>query len=423
MLIIKTDQPNYMVVTVSQNSELTNPEYLFSFVHIFSKERVSFIPVDVSTHKSRYDEFYFVEGAGPGEINFPYSGQYLYTISEQPAGSGNLDPALATNVVENGEAQIIVQSAITQDSQYDIFISNDEFDSNIIFAPGEPNPTPNITPSITPSPTPTGNPVSPTPTPSITPTITQTPSHTPTLTPTPSSTPPSNSPLALGALWWVDFTDAATLTISSGNVQVALDKINNVPFSAATGGPSYNPTGYLGVSGSVLTNATQLRNASSTYSGITEYTWFGRVYDDVVSQRGGKIFYITDVLPYPAGGTYSYISDFNFNPYPPGPVWYFLAETTNGSASFDGDFTYSAWTNIALRFYSSGGKSRFELWENGSETQHIEVSSSSPLLVPNPIFNLMWDGGIDFNTEQFFFGRKLTNGEMNQMFTYLNDKY
>ena len=192
-----------MVVTVSQNSELTNPEYLFSFVHIFSKERLSFIPLDVSTHKSRYDEFYFVEGSGVGEINFPYSGQYLYTISEQPAGSGNLDPALATNVVENGEAQIIVQSAITQDSQYEIFISNDEFDSNIIFAPNEPNPTPNITPSITPtsaSPTPTPTPtLTPTITPSITPTNTTTPtitptntitpSITPTLTPTPSSTP------------------------------------------------------------------------------------------------------------------------------------------------------------------------------------------------------------------------------------------
>ena len=403
-----------MVVTVSQNSELTNPEYLFSFVHIFSKERVSFIPVDVSTHKSRYDEFYFVEGAGPGQINFPYSGQYLYTISEQPAGSGNLDPALATNVVENGEAQIIVQTAITQDSQYDVFISNDEFDSNIIFAPGEPNPTPNITPSITPSPTPTGNPVSPTPTPSI----------TPTFTPTPSTTPPPNSPLALGALWWVDFTDASTLTINSGNVQVALDKVSNVPFSATSNpGPIYNATGYLGVSGSAQTNAFQLANNSMVYSGITEYTWFGRVYDDVVSQRGGKIFYITDVSPYPSGGTYSAVSDFNLFPYPPGPVWFFLAETTNGSASFDGDFTYSAWTNIALRFYSSGSKTRFELWENGSETQHIEINTSSPLLVANPIFNLMWDGGIDFNTEQFFFNRKLTNGEMNQMFTYLNDKY
>ena len=221
-----------MVVTVSQNSELPNPEYLFSFVHIFSKERLSFIPIDVSTHKSRYDEFYFVEGSGVGEINFPYSGQYLYTISEQPAGSGNLDPALATNVVENGEAQIIVQSAITQDSQYEIFISNDEFDSNIIFAPDEPNPTPNITPSITPtSATPTPTPTitsTPTLTPSITPTNTLTPSITPTntLTPTPSSTPPPFDPgmfiCGTGAT-----SSEACNNLSTGNTIVVYAQLSN----------------------------------------------------------------------------------------------------------------------------------------------------------------------------------------------------
>lgn len=415
MLIIKTDQPNYMVVTVSQNSELTNPEYLFSFVHIFSKERVSFIPVDVSTHKSRYDEFYFIEGAGAGEINFPYSGQYLYTISEQPAGSGNLDPALATNVVENGEAQIIVQTAITQDSQYDVFISNDEFDSNIIFAPGEPNPTPNITPSITPSPTPTGNPVSPTPTPSI----------TPTFTPTPSTTPPPNSPLALGALWWVDFTDASTLTIGGGNsIQVALDRVSNVPFSATTNpGPIYNATGYLGVSGTAQTNAFQLVNNQTAYSAVSEFTWFARVYDDVVSQRGGKLLSVGDVAPYPAGGTFVSAFDQNIFPYPPGPVWSFEAYTTSGFTTINSNFTFSAWTNIALRFFVQGNHTRLELWENGVQLTHDQINNTTPYVITNPIFNLLWDGGIDFCTEQFYFDKALTNGELTQMFTYLNDKY
>lgn len=129
-----------MVVTVTQNSELSNPEYLFSFTHIFSKENVTFIPTDISTHKSRYDEFYFVEGSGAGQIKFPYEGQYLYSISEQPNGSGNLNPALAYNVVENGEAQILFASGVTMESNYDIWISPDEDNSNIIFAPDELNP-------------------------------------------------------------------------------------------------------------------------------------------------------------------------------------------------------------------------------------------------------------------------------------------
>lgn len=140
MLIIKTNSPNTLVVTVSQNSELSNPEYLFSFTHIFSKQKVTFIPPNISSHKTRYDEFYFVEGDGNNEVRFPYEGLYLYSISEQANGSGNLNPALAYNVVENGEAQVIVQSAITVDSQYDIWVSSNEDNSNIIFAPDEITP-------------------------------------------------------------------------------------------------------------------------------------------------------------------------------------------------------------------------------------------------------------------------------------------
>jgi len=140
MLIIKTNQPNTLVVTVSQNSELNNPEYLFSFTHIFSKQNITFIPTDISTHKSRYDEFYFVEGSGAGQVRFPYQGQYLYAVYEQTQGSGNLNPALAFNIVENGDAQVFPSTASTMDSQYDIFISNNEENSNYIFAPGEITP-------------------------------------------------------------------------------------------------------------------------------------------------------------------------------------------------------------------------------------------------------------------------------------------
>lgn len=140
MLIIKAGQRNTLVVTVSQNSELSNPEYLFSFTHVFTKDKVRFIPTDISTHKSRYDEFEFYEGTGVGEIQFPYEGSYLYSIWEQPMGSGNLNPALAYNQVENGLATVYVTSAMTEPSQFDIFISPDEENANFIFAPDELNP-------------------------------------------------------------------------------------------------------------------------------------------------------------------------------------------------------------------------------------------------------------------------------------------
>jgi len=406
MLIIKTNQPNTLVVTVSQNSELTNPEYLFSFTHIFSKQNVSFIPTDISTHKSRYDEFYFVEGTGVGQIHFPYQGQYLYAIYEQPAGSGNLNPALAFNVVENGDAQVFPSSASTMDSQYDIFISSNEDNSNVIFAPDEPNPTPNITPSNTP-----------------TNTATPTPTVTPTFTPTPSATPiPVNiNPSTLGALWWIDFTDASTLTIDTLTQEIltATDKIGNVVFSADPGGPNYNATGYLGVSGDVRSNASQLKNQSGEYSNVGEYTWFGFVYDDPSQQRGGKVFVGAESPGWPSGQAFALMID----PNQPGFVWRFQDRSSTGGGNIvDTDITYSAWTPIAMRSYNSGSDLTLEVWENNS----IIASGTSPgssYISTDPIFSLMFDGGIDFTTEQFFFDRKLTNTEMTQMFLYLVNKY
>lgn len=157
MLIVKTNQPNTLVVTVTQNSELPNPEYLFSFTHIFSKENVRFIPTNISTHRSRYDEFLFVEGNCPSCVRFPFEGLYIYAIYEQVAGSGNLNPALAYNKVESGQAVCIVASADTTSSEFITFISNNEINSNYIFAPDEINPAPTptaTTPLPTPSPTP-----------------------------------------------------------------------------------------------------------------------------------------------------------------------------------------------------------------------------------------------------------------------------
>lgn len=177
-----------MVVTVSQNATISNPEWLFSFTHIFSKQQVRFIPTNISTHKTRYDEFEFVEGDGACEIRFPYEGLYTYGIYEQTAGSGNLNPLLSMGLIEAGQAQVIVQSANTANDNWIEYVSSNEDNSNYIFAPdeiipGPPNPscTPNLSPSATPTPTPT--PATPTPTP----TNTSTPTSTPTPTPTPAT--------------------------------------------------------------------------------------------------------------------------------------------------------------------------------------------------------------------------------------------
>lgn len=417
MLIIKTDQPNTLVVTVSQNSELTNPEYLFSFTHIFSKEQVNFIPVDISTHKSRYDEFYFVEGTGVGQINFPYQGQYLYVIYEQPAGSGNLNPSLATNVVENGDAQIFPASASTMDSQYDIYISSNEDNSNIIFAPEEPNPTPNITPSITPSATP---PASPTPTPSV----------TPTFTPTPSSTPAvANNPASAGATWWMDFSNPAfvnynPLTGLPWKASAATEQVASVVFTVRNGvpndGPPYYPTGYLGVSGMTQQGSSPLVNPLGTYTTpYTGFTWFGYVFDDNLTQTGG---YFIEVYNggFPAGQQVFKFGNVGGSP----PQPYEIRIRTNvGTQIFNVDFTYNVWTAIAIVAYNDAGNVKYELWENGTQISGNTFVGQSLFVINNNQYGLMADGGIDYNTEQFWFNRRLNNTEIASMFSYLNTKY
>lgn len=176
MLIIRKDEVNNLIATVSMNKTLSNPYYLFSFQHIASKERVSFVP-QVITSNCRYDKFRFIEYGTPDltvvppRVNFPYLGQYYYSIYEQLT-SGNTDPSLAFNKLESGRAVVIVGNDRINECLFEPYISNDEDFANVIYlgedegACSEPTPTPTPTATVTPIA------ASPTPTPSITPTIT-----------------------------------------------------------------------------------------------------------------------------------------------------------------------------------------------------------------------------------------------------------
>jgi hypothetical protein len=431
MLIIRKNVVNNLIATVSMNKTLPNPYYLFSFQHIASKERISFIP-QVITSNVRYDKFRFVESpttnlsAVPPEVYFEYLGQMYYSIYEQVSPTNtNID--LAYNKLESGRAWLIVGDDNTQECFFEPYISNDEDFAQVIYVSEEEEacqipiitPSPTATPTRTPTNTPTPS-ITPTFTPTQTQTNTPTPSITPTFTPTPSTTPQPDTPAALGALWWIDFTDAATLTLNGGNIQTATDKIANVVFSADPGGPMYNATGYLGVSGSVQSNATKLKNQPGEYSNVGEYTWFATLFDNPVSQRGGKLLFVEDNnLFY----NVSLFSDPNGYPYPPGPVWFFesLTSTFSSAQSFV-NTTFSAWTSIAVRTYNSGGITQLEVWENGSIISSTSQTGTCFTAI-DPVYSMMYDGGIDFTTEQFFFDKKLTNGEMASMFNYLSNKY
>jgi hypothetical protein len=212
MLIIRKNQTNDLVVTVSMNKTLPSPFYLFSFQHITSKERVSFIGETITTN-SRYDKFRFVEGTTtnlsltPPQVNFEYLGQYYYSVYEQ-LGSGNTNPALAYNKLEEGRAIVLIGEGQTDVCFFEPYISNNEDFANIVYVSEQeleceipvispsPTPTPSVTPSHTPTPSVTAS-ATPTPTgtPTQTPTNTQTQTQTSTPTGTPTQTPTTTTTL------------------------------------------------------------------------------------------------------------------------------------------------------------------------------------------------------------------------------------
>ena len=118
------------------NKTLPNPYYLFSFQHIASKERVSFIPEVIVTN-TRYDKFRFVEGntnlqASPPIVQFPYNGQYYYSIYEQVSPTNtNID--LTYNKLESGRAIVIVGDAQTDECFFEPYISQNEDDASVIY--------------------------------------------------------------------------------------------------------------------------------------------------------------------------------------------------------------------------------------------------------------------------------------------------
>jgi hypothetical protein len=137
MLIIKKNQINNPIATVSMNKTLPNPYYLFSFQHIASKTRVSFIPETIISN-TRYDKFRFKEGGNvnlsitPPEVYFEYLGQYYYSIYEQLSPT-NTDIALAYNKLESGRAVVIVGDANPDACFFEPYISDDEDFANVIY--------------------------------------------------------------------------------------------------------------------------------------------------------------------------------------------------------------------------------------------------------------------------------------------------
>lgn len=141
MLRIQRNQKNNLVVSVSRHKTLPNPQYLFSFEHIMSKDKVRFFPKNISTNSNRYDEFTFFEGQEPtgyaGDVPyevFPYPGQYYYSVYECFT-QNSTNPQYAFDKLEEGRC-IVYDNTIEEAYTYQYTSSNDENSNYVFYKPG-----------------------------------------------------------------------------------------------------------------------------------------------------------------------------------------------------------------------------------------------------------------------------------------------
>lgn len=84
MIRIVKDSENMIVVTLYENSTVTNPIYLFELVNQQSNIKYYFISTDTSTNVTRYNRFKLIEKPEPdtlnGELDLEAAGYYNYTV-------------------------------------------------------------------------------------------------------------------------------------------------------------------------------------------------------------------------------------------------------------------------------------------------------------------------------------------------------
>lgn len=93
-----------LTLTLTEKTTLSSPIYLFQFRNVTEKVSYYCIMSDISAYKNRYNEFVFTEGTDlplVGELILGAGGQYEYFVYEQ-LSTTNLDPTLATGLVESG---------------------------------------------------------------------------------------------------------------------------------------------------------------------------------------------------------------------------------------------------------------------------------------------------------------------------------
>lgn len=112
MIVLNQDKINTVVVTLCEKVTLTGDTYfLFELISDDSNESKLFTGFDISTNKSRYNQFNVTLTGGTedllnGVVTLPINGSYDYKVYEQTSPT-NLDISGTTSVVEIGKALVI----------------------------------------------------------------------------------------------------------------------------------------------------------------------------------------------------------------------------------------------------------------------------------------------------------------------------
>jgi hypothetical protein len=134
------DNTNNVIVTVTENSTVTNPIYLFLFQNQTTFDKYYFIATDISTFKERYNKFIVTEKNNPntlsGEVRLGFKGFYNYFIYQtnlaNTSGLANAAAAVLniTKTVEVGTVQVVI-------SDYEIDEYEVQDTTNIVYQPDD----------------------------------------------------------------------------------------------------------------------------------------------------------------------------------------------------------------------------------------------------------------------------------------------
>lgn len=119
MIYIEKSSTNNIVLTLSESSNLSNPNFLFVFLNEYNLEAqpITFSTPDISSYTNRYNQFVLIEsatGSVTGGYNIPLSlisGQYRYTVYEAPIATLDINETTGI-VIEEGR---MVVSGIDDD--------------------------------------------------------------------------------------------------------------------------------------------------------------------------------------------------------------------------------------------------------------------------------------------------------------------